>query len=255
MATSRKHAQEKDSLGEIEVPAAAYYGVQTQRAVQNYPISGLRVSPFLVRAAGCVKKAAAQTNGAAGRLPPKVAAAIAEAADDVISLKLLDQFVVDAFQSGAGVSFHMNVNEVIANRAIEILGGRRGDYSRRPSERPRQPRPVHQRRRADLDAPRRADAPARGGAGLPRGRARAARQGEGIRRRRQGRPHAHDGRRAADARAGIRRLRLGDRARLERRAGILGAPARARHRRQRRRHRREHVHAAIARRSSAGSAT
>ena len=82
-----------------------------------------------MRAAGCVKKAAAQTNGAAGRLPPKVADAIAEAADDVISLKLLDQFVVDAFQSGAGVSFHMNVNEVIANRAIEILGGRRGDYA------------------------------------------------------------------------------------------------------------------------------
>jgi aspartate ammonia-lyase len=129
MATSKKMRKEKDYLGEVEVPAAAYYGVQTQRAVRNYPISGLRVSPFLVRAAGCIKKAAAQTNGAAGRLPPKVAAAIAEAADDVISLKLLDQFVVDAFQSGAGVSFHMNVNEVVANRAIEILGGWRGDYS------------------------------------------------------------------------------------------------------------------------------
>jgi len=122
MAISQKMRKEKDYLGEVEVPAGAYYGVQTQRAVENYPISGLRVSPSLVRAAGCVKKAAAQTNGAAGRLPPKVAAAIAAAADEVISLKLLDQFVVDVFQSGAGVSFHMNVNEVIANRAIEILG-------------------------------------------------------------------------------------------------------------------------------------
>ena len=171
MTRSGKMRREKDSLGEIAVPAAAYYGAQTQRAVENYPISGLRVSPFLVRAAGCVKKAAAQTNGAAGRLPPKVAAAIAKAADDVISLKLLDQFVVDAFQSGAGVSFHMNVNEVIANRAIEILGGRRGDYA-----------VVHPNDHVNLGQSTnnvvptsmrlgRADAAARGGAGLPRGRA------------------------------------------------------------------------------------
>ena len=114
--------KERDYLGEVEVPAEAYYGVQTQRAVGNYPISGLRVHPSLVRAAGYVKKAAAQTNAAAGRLPPKVAKAVVAAAGEVISGKLLDQFVVDAFQSGAGVSFHMNVNEVIANRAIEILG-------------------------------------------------------------------------------------------------------------------------------------
>ena len=126
--SSRATRKERDYLGEVEVPADAYYGVQTQRAVQNYPISGLRAHPFMVRAAGCVKKAAAQTNAAAGRLPPKLADAVVAASEDVISLKLADQFVVDAFQSGAGVSFHMNVNEVIANRAIEILGGRRGDY-------------------------------------------------------------------------------------------------------------------------------
>ena len=120
---------ESDTLGAVEVPAEAYYGAQTVRAVGNFPISGLRVHPFMVRAAGCVKKATAQTNAAAGRLPQETADAIVQSAEEVISLKLMDQFVVDAFQSGAGVSFHMNTNEVIANRAIEILGGERGDYS------------------------------------------------------------------------------------------------------------------------------
>ena len=119
---------EKDYLGEVRVPAAAYYGVQTVRAVNNFPISGLRVSPWMVRAAGCIKKATALTNAAAGRLPEKTAQAIVQAAEEVIAGHLADQFVVDAFQSGAGVSFHMNVNEVITNRAIEILGGARGDY-------------------------------------------------------------------------------------------------------------------------------
>lgn len=128
MADSQGYRKERDYLGEVEVPAEAYYGVQTQRAVFNYPISGLRVHPFMVRAAGCIKKATAQTNAAAGRLPERVAEAIVLAAEDVIAWKLLNQFVVDAFQSGAGVSFHMNTNEVIANRAIEVLGGRRGDY-------------------------------------------------------------------------------------------------------------------------------
>ena len=129
MADEKNTRVEVDSLGDVEVPADAYYGVQTVRAVHNFPISGLRVNPFMVRAAGCVKKATAQTNAAQGRLPQDKADAICQAADEVIAGKLMDAFVVDAFQSGAGVSFHMNVNEVIANRAIEILGGELGDYT------------------------------------------------------------------------------------------------------------------------------
>ena len=128
--TERKGVRiEKDYLGEVEVPADAYYGVQSVRAVGNFPISGLRVNPYMIKAAGCVKKAAALTNAGKGRLPGKIADAIVQAAEEVIALRLTDHFVVDAFQSGAGVSFHMNTNEVIANRAIEILGGRLGDYA------------------------------------------------------------------------------------------------------------------------------
>ena len=129
MTDEARTRTEKDYLGEVEVPAEAYYGVQTVRAQRNFPISGLRTHPFLVRAAGCVKKAAAQANHAAGKLPENIADAIVQAADEVSAGRHTDQFIVDAFQSGAGVSFHMNTNEVIANRAIEILGGRRGDYS------------------------------------------------------------------------------------------------------------------------------
>jgi len=120
---------EKDYLGEVEVPEDAYYGVQSVRAMRNFPISGLRMNPWMIKAVGCVKKAAALANAKRGRLPEAIAEAIVKAAEDVISLKLREHFVVDAFQSGAGVSFHMNANEVIANRAIELLGGKRGDYS------------------------------------------------------------------------------------------------------------------------------
>lgn len=120
--------EERDYLGAVEVPAKAYYGAQTQRAVHNFPISGLKVHPHLIHAAGCVKRTAAMANAASGRLQVRIAEAIISAAEDVASGNLDDQFVVDVFQSGAGVSFHMNVNEVIANRAVEILGGTRGDY-------------------------------------------------------------------------------------------------------------------------------
>lgn len=120
---------EKDSLGEKPVPADAYYGIQTQRAVENYPISGNKAHTNLIQAMGFIKKAAALTNRKLDLLPARIADAIARAADDVISGKLNDQFVVDVYQAGAGVSFHMNTNEVIANRAIELLGGSRGDYS------------------------------------------------------------------------------------------------------------------------------
>jgi fumarate hydratase class II/aspartate ammonia-lyase len=120
---------EKDSLGEVRVPASAYYGAQTQRAVENYAISGARAPHALVLACALVKKAAARANRDVGDLKPRLARAIAKAADRVLAGEFADQFVVDAYNSGAGTSFHMNVNEVLANVAIEALGGQRGDYS------------------------------------------------------------------------------------------------------------------------------
>ncbi len=124
-----KTRTEKDSLGEKQVPADAYYGSQTQRAVENYPISGYHAHAKLIQAIAYVKKAAALANRKLKLVPDKIADAIIRATDEVIAGKLNDQFVVDVYQAGAGVSFHMNANEVIANRAIEILGGARGDYS------------------------------------------------------------------------------------------------------------------------------
>jgi len=112
---------EKDSLGEIQVPASALYGAQTARALQNFPISGLRAHPALIRAIGMVKRAAAEANGQLGALTPERAQAIARAAQEVIDGTLTPHFVVDVFQAGAGVSFHMNANEVIANRANQLL--------------------------------------------------------------------------------------------------------------------------------------
>ena len=120
--------KEKDFLGELEVPGEAYYGVQTQRALLNFPISGLRAHPEFVRAMAQIKKAAAKVNLEAGRLPKDVAGAIMRAAEEVAGGQLNEEFVVDVFQAGAGTSFHMNVNEVIANRALEILGKEKGDY-------------------------------------------------------------------------------------------------------------------------------
>ena len=120
---------EKDSLGTREIPSTAYYGIQTLRAVENYPISGMRAHPTLIRAFGMVKQAAAEANKELGLLDEKRASAIIQAATDVQTGKFNDSFVVDVFQAGAGVSFHMNSNEVIANRAVEILGGAMGDAS------------------------------------------------------------------------------------------------------------------------------
>ena len=121
---------ERDSLGERAVPAEAYYGIQTVRAVENYPISGWRPFPELIRAIVRIKKCAAQVNAELGLLEESVARAIMVAADEALAGRFDDHFVVDVFNSGAGVSFHMNVNEVLANRASEILGGRRGEYAR-----------------------------------------------------------------------------------------------------------------------------
>ena len=119
---------EKDLLGQHEVPFHAYYGIQTQRAVENFRISGYRAHPLLICAMGMIKKAAALANRELRLIDEKRARAIARAAGEVIEGKWNEEFVVDVYQAGAGVSFHMNANEVIANRAIELLGGKRGDY-------------------------------------------------------------------------------------------------------------------------------
>jgi aspartate ammonia-lyase len=121
---------ERDPLGELRVPADAYYGVQTQRAVENFPISGMTAPPELVTATVQIKKAAAEANRTLGRLDAAIAGAIVAAADEILAGKLRDQFVVDVYQAGAGTSHNMNVNEVLANRAAEILGAPRGEYER-----------------------------------------------------------------------------------------------------------------------------
>jgi fumarate hydratase, class II len=113
---------EKDSLGEMQVPANAYYGAQTQRAVMNFPISGMRPYPAFVWSMATIKRAAAEVNRDLGLLDPKLAEAIISAAQEVCDGGLADQFVVDPFQAGAGTSHNMNINEVIATRASEILG-------------------------------------------------------------------------------------------------------------------------------------
>lgn len=120
--------KEKDSLGFREIPDDVYYGVQTDRAVENFPISGLRAHPRFIDAFLYVKKAAAIANGKLGELPQNSSKAIVQAADEILSGKLRDQFPVDVFQMGAGTSFNMNVNEVLANRGNEILGKPKGSY-------------------------------------------------------------------------------------------------------------------------------
>src|SRR3954465_13836352 len=121
---------ERDPLGELQVPAAAYYGVQTARAVENFPISGLRAAADLATAPALIKKAAAEANAQLGRLDRDVANAIVRAADEILDGRLRDQFVVDVYQAGAGTSHNMNANEVLANRAGELLGVPLGAYTR-----------------------------------------------------------------------------------------------------------------------------
>jgi aspartate ammonia-lyase len=121
---------EHDLIGEMQLPSDCYYGIQTLRARENFRITGVRISraPEMVRALAYVKKAAALANMELGLLPPEIAKAIANACDELIAGKLLDQFVVDVIQGGAGTSTNMNANEVIANRALEILGHEKGRY-------------------------------------------------------------------------------------------------------------------------------
>jgi aspartate ammonia-lyase len=124
------HRVERDPLGDVRVPAKAYYGGQTARAVENFPISGITAPPAMVTATVLVKKAAAEANLTLGRLPSDLARPIVQAADEVLKGRFRDAFVVDVYQAGAGTSHNMNANEVLANRAAEILGERRGTYTR-----------------------------------------------------------------------------------------------------------------------------
>jgi len=119
---------EKDSLGDRLIPKDAYYGVQTHRAIENFPISGLRPKPAYVEATVHIKRAAAIVNKELGLLDSKKADAIVHAADEVLAGKLREWFLVDVYQAGAGTSHNMNCNEILANRAIELLGGNKGDY-------------------------------------------------------------------------------------------------------------------------------
>lgn len=119
---------ESDSIGTMEVPADAYYGVQALRAKQNFPITGTKLHPLFIQNLAQVKKAAALTNYNAGELSDRITNAIVEACDEIINGKWADQFIVDAIQGGAGTSANMNMNEVVANRAGEILGEEHGTY-------------------------------------------------------------------------------------------------------------------------------
>ena len=123
-----KFRTEHDSLGDIQVPLNAYYGAQTQRAIENFPVSGHKAHPGFVWASAAVKLAAAKVHQELGLLNGKNASAIISAAEEIMSGSLHDQFVIDVYQAGAGTSHNMNTNEVIANRALEILGFQRGDY-------------------------------------------------------------------------------------------------------------------------------
>ena len=127
MVTVEEYRLERDTMGEVKVPSSAYYGAETQRAFQNFPISGLRLPKEFVRAMALIKLAAARANIQLGLLDQKKGEAIVSAAKEIMEGSLLDQFVVDVFQTGSGTSSNMNMNEVISNRAIELLGGRRGD--------------------------------------------------------------------------------------------------------------------------------
>ena len=125
-----KYRTEKDSMGSKEIPANVYYGIQTLRATENFPISGIKPLTTYVDACVLIKKAAAIANGELGCINQEISQAIVQAADEILAGSLREQFVVDVYQAGAGTSHHMNVNEVLANRALEILGDEKGNYKR-----------------------------------------------------------------------------------------------------------------------------
>lgn len=125
-----KFRLERDSMGERQIPSSVYYGIQTLRATENFPISGIKPLPTYVDACVLIKKATAIANGELGCIPEQISHAIVQAADEVLAGQFRDQFVVDIYQAGAGTSHHMNVNEVLSNRALEILGDEKGNYKR-----------------------------------------------------------------------------------------------------------------------------
>ena len=127
---SKNYRTEQDSMGSKEIPSNVYYGIQTVRAVENFPISGIKPLTTYVDACVLIKKAAAIANGELDCIPQDISQAIVTAANEILDGKLRDQFVVDVYQAGAGTSHHMNVNEVLANRALEILGEEKGNYKR-----------------------------------------------------------------------------------------------------------------------------
>ena len=120
---------EKDSIGTKDVPEGVYYGVQSLRAAENFHITGLSMHPEIINSLAYIKKAAAITNCEVGIIDKKIANAIVKACDEILEGKFHKDFIVDPIQGGAGTSLNMNANEVIANRAIELLGGQKGDYS------------------------------------------------------------------------------------------------------------------------------
>ncbi|OHY31760.1 aspartate ammonia-lyase [Cylindrospermopsis raciborskii CENA302] len=121
---------ERDSMGDRQIPNSVYYGIQTQRALENFPISGIKPLASYVDACLYIKKATAIVNGELNCIPLDISKAIVQATDEILGGKLRDQFVVDVYQAGAGTSHHMNINEVLANRALEILGDEKGNYQR-----------------------------------------------------------------------------------------------------------------------------
>ncbi len=127
---SNNHRTEKDSMGARQIPANVYYGIQTLRATENFPISGIKPLATYVDACVLIKKATAIANGELNCINQDISQAIVQAADEILAGQLRDQFVVDVYQAGAGTSHHMNVNEVLANRALEILGEEKGNYQR-----------------------------------------------------------------------------------------------------------------------------
>jgi aspartate ammonia-lyase len=130
MTESNAYRLEKDSMGEKQIHNNVYYGIQTLRAIENFPISGLSPLPTYVDACVLIKKATAITNAELGCIDRDIADAIVAATDEILKGQWRDQFIVDIYQAGAGTSHHMNVNEVLANRALEILGDRKGNYQR-----------------------------------------------------------------------------------------------------------------------------
>jgi aspartate ammonia-lyase len=126
----RTYRIERDSMGDRQILDNVYYGIQTLRAIENFPISGIKPLPTYIDACVLIKKAAAIANGELGCIPQDISQVIVQAADEVLSGKFRDQFVVDVYQAGAGTSHHMNINEVLANRALELLGDEKGNYKR-----------------------------------------------------------------------------------------------------------------------------